>query len=150
MNLELPPCSSWHIWKGPEIEGYAAKGVSTLFIRSLEKYPRIKPTDDLSFLRKVSKCSRVWFCKEFTNWALIKAIKVHFDEACLEVEPKCLLSIPEKLRKECRIYLKVSLPVPLKEGDHVCTGLPFADEAFEIGKGAKVAPNEYLKDVKIA
>lgn len=146
---KLPDCSKWHVWKGPEIEGHSSKGVQTLFIRSLEKFPRIAPTDDLSFLRTNSKCSRVWFCKEFKNWAMIKAIGKHFDEVCIEVEPKCLLAIPLKLRETCRIYLKVILPAPLKAGDHVCVGLPFADEAFEIGTGATVKPEDYQKDIKI-
>lgn len=146
---KLPPCAAWDVWKGPEIEGYVSKGVQTLFIRSLAKFPDIKPTDDLSFLRRNSGCKRVWFCKEFTNWGLLKAIGAHFDEVCIEVEPKCLLSIPERLRRTARIYLKIVLPVALKTGDHVCVGLPFADESFEIGKGARVAPKDYLRDIKI-
>lgn len=146
---KLPDCSKWHVWKGPEVEGHSKKGVQTLFIRSLDKFPRISPSDDLSFLRKNSNCTRVWFCKEFTNWSLLKAIGKHFDEVCIEVEPKCLLAIPQKLRESCRIYLKVVLPVQLKQGDHVCVGLPFADEAFEIGTGASVNPTDYQNDIQV-
>lgn len=147
--VSKPPCATWSVWIGSEIEGTASRGVRTLFIRSLARFSSVSATDDWAFIRTQSKCSRVWFCKEFTQWSILRVIAKHFDEVCVEVEPQRLLCIPRNIRKMARLYLKVTLPEELKAGDHVCVGLPFADEAFEIGKGVKVNPSDYLKDVKI-
>lgn len=148
-KVGLPPCATWNIWKGPEIEGTDSIGVQTLFIRSLSAFPGVSAASDLSFLRKSSKCSRVWFCKEFKDWPLLEAIAKHFDEVCVEVEPKCYVSVPKRIKKRVKIYLKVVLPEPLKEGDFICVGEPFRDEAFKFGAGASVCMEQYLKDIKI-
>lgn len=146
---QLPPCSEWHVWVGPEIEGTQDVGVRTLFIRSLEDFPSLRPTDDLSVFRTNSKCPRVWFCKEFTDWPMLRSLARHFESVCIEVEPKAVLGIPADLRRTARIYYKVVLVEPPKDGDMVCIGLPFQDEAFEIGKGAKVKPEDYRRDTKV-
>jgi hypothetical protein len=140
-----PPCAEWSMWLGPEIEGTASRGVQTLFIRSLSAYSGLKITDDLSFLAR--KANRVWFCKEFTNWVLMQAIAKHFQEVCVEVEPKCFENIPLVIRQRARIYLKVA--VPLKPGDHICVGPAFEDESFAIGQGIKVDPKDYYADRRI-
>ena len=146
--MKKPPCSEWNIWKGPEVEGTKSKGVQTLFIRSLAQFSAISADADFGFFRSKSKCSRVWFCKEFTDWKKVKAIAKHFDEVCIEVEPKCYDSIPASLRKKARIYLKVD--TQLKAGDFICVGPAFSDESFEIGTGATVKPDDYAKDTRIA
>lgn len=157
--MKKPPCAEWRIWKGPEVEGTRSVGVSTLFIRSLQDFSGATPTVDWSFLKK-SGCERVWFCKEFYRseptddqgnfiaWGLVRAIGKHFSEICLEVEPKDYCSIPKDIKASATIYLKV-LDVELKKGDFICVGPAFADEAFQIGTGAKVTPEVYLNDVRI-
>lgn len=148
MNLTPDPaCSKWKLWLGDEIEGTVERGVKTLFIRELP--PKLQPTDDLSILK--SKATRVWFCKEFTNWPLMFAIAELFgyENCCIEVEPKHLAAVPLKIRQGMRIYLKVTLFYQLKPGDQICVGKRFADEAFEVGKGHKVSPEQYAADVRI-
>jgi hypothetical protein len=144
--MNKPPCANWSLWKGPEVEGTNGLGVSTLFIRSLAKF-NVGPEDDLSFLSHKSLCSRVWFCKEFTDWEMIRAISKFFDQVCIEVLPKNFDAVPKDIRESATIYLKVS--TPLKNGDFVCVGPAFSDEAFEIGTGAKVNPEKYLGDTQI-
>jgi len=145
-NPMSPPCAEWRIWKGQEIEGTQGIGEWTLFIRSLEDFPNLAPEDCFIFKEK-SGCTRVWFCKEYTLWPMIRAIGEYFDKVCIEVEPKCYDSIPKDLRRKATIYLKVK--TPLKDGDFVCVGPAFSDESFEIGTGAKVTPEAYLKDKRI-
>lgn len=149
--MNQPPCATWEMWKGGEVEGNVSVGVQTLFIRSLDKFPQLTPDSDFSVLRTRSGCSRVWFCKEFLKWKFIDAIAPHFDETCIEVEPQAFTAIPNRLRKLARIYVKVILPdgLNLKAGDFICVGPPFNDESFQIGRGNKVKPEQYLNDVKI-
>lgn len=150
-KLELPPCATWDIWCGAEVEGTSGVGEKTLFIRSLRKYPHTSPADDWSFLATKSKCTRVWFCKEFTNWPLMHAIARHFPEGnvCVEFIPQSFSCLPYKVRKKYRLYMKVDVD-GLKPGDQVCVGPPFSDETFEIGTGVRVTPTDYLNDVRIA
>lgn len=141
----IPKSKDWKIWKGGEIEGSKDLGVQTLFIREL----KVDEKADLSFLPAKSKCKRVWFCKEFTDWKLLKRIAALFETVCIEVEPKNLESIPIEFRKKYNIYLKVILNYDLKPGDFVCVGKPYEDEAFAIGSGNKVKPEQYGKDIRI-
>ena len=144
---DLPPCREWAIWVGKEVEGTTNVGVTTLFIRSLEGFHIDPETSDLSFFRKKTGASRVWFCREFVDWKLLKRIAKEFDEVCIEVEPKCFENIPLALRDKAIIYLKVD--TPLKPGDFVCVGPAFHDESFKIGSGSKVKPQDYLQDKRI-
>jgi hypothetical protein len=157
--MNKPPCSDWSVWKGPEIEGTKGVGVATLFIRSLASF-KIESGKDWQWIRTKSNCPRVWFCKEFFTksikgpngeflaWDFIRAIGKHFDEVCLEVEPQHLPGVPRDIKKMARLYLKINVE-QLKSGDFVCVGPTFSDEAFEIGTGARVKPEEYLNDKKI-
>ncbi len=80
---------------------------------------------------------------------MLRGIAKYFDSVCVEVEPKAALGIPADIRRTARIYYKVVLVEPPKNGDMVCIGLPFHDEAFEIGKGVKVKPEDYRRDLKV-
>lgn len=149
--MTKPPCSEWSIWVGKEIEGNTELGVTTLFIRAIPSVSA-DPTKDFSFMTKLgeSEITRVWFCKEFTNWALLEAIARHFKSVCIEVTPERLICIPQRFRERYQIYVKVSFGrLNLKKGDVICVGPAFADEAFTIGEGAKVQPDLYLNDLKI-
>lgn len=149
--INKPPCADWSLWVGEEIEGSEAtgKGIKTLFVRSLAAFPSLLlPDSDLSILRTKSNCTRVWFCKEFEQWALMLRIAELFQEACLEVEPKRYSSVPMKVRKKCRVFIKVG--IELKPGDVICVGPAFADESFTIGTGNKVTPEQYGNDKRIA
>jgi hypothetical protein len=148
---KLPPCASWKIWKGNEVEGTKEIGEPTLFIRSLEGFVATEDSD-FSFLAEKSKCRRVWFCsdficKDFDKWKIVSSIAKHFLSICLEVEPKNLESVPLEFRKKFTIYLKVN--AILKKGDVVCVGQPFNDESWEVGTGKKVNPKDYERDTRI-
>ncbi len=142
-----PPCSKWEIWRGEEIEGTASLGESTLFIRKLDASPDDIPEKLIATMTKDGKVRRVWFCKEFTNWPLLRFLAKHFDKVCLEASTRTYDNVPRDIKMEYTIYFKLNFP--LKNGDFICVGPAFSDEAFEIGKGAKVNPEQYLKDTKI-
>lgn len=139
-STKLPPCSEWSLWLGEEIEGHSQLGTVTLFVR------RIPYSITLDYFKDAAKqgITRVWFCKEFNDWPCLLAIARLFPYRCLEATMFSLTAIPESVRSQVRLYLKV--PVQLRAGDHVCVGPAFADESFEIGTGKKVAPSEYEKD----
>ena len=146
-----PECAEWSIWIGKEIEGQSDIGVETLFIRRLnstaEEFEKLK--DDLGpKLTRRGTIKRVWFCKEFQNWPLLRVIAKHFKTVCLEVTPKGYDNLPREFKTDFIIYLKV--PFMLKKGDHVCVGAAFQDESFQIGKGNRVSPEQYANDVRVA
>lgn len=127
------------MWVGAEIEGdVAIRGKQTLFIRQM------LPTELPSLIKKFPD-HRVWFCKEFKHWDTVRRfLKSCFPEICIEVTWETWSKVPADLRAKCTIFFK--LPVELKEGDFICVGPAFADEALKIGTGHKVKPEEYLKD----
>lgn len=145
-----PPCADWGIWLGPEVEGTSEIGEQTLFIRKLsctaEEF-RAQQSDLVPSLTRRGVVRRVWFCKEFTSWPLIRLIAPHFKTVCLEVSAKGYDNLPRDFRTSYTIYLK--LPFMLKKGDHVCVGADYQDEAFCIGTGAIVSPESYLNDKKV-
>lgn len=145
METQTPPCADWKVWVGCEVEGSSGLGEKTLFIRQLTVANPL--TTDFSFLTKGGTISRVWFCKEFTDWRTLRAIRRLFSETCVEVTPKTIENVPKDIRNECRLYLKVN--VSLKKGDYVCVGPPFSDESFEMGTGHSVKETDYLKDQKL-
>ena len=130
-----PACATWGLWVGREIEGNADLGRTTLFVR------RGSPHDVLA---AIDQHDRVWFCKEWEGWSLVRTAILAHKTVCLEATLDTLAAIPEDVRQAVRVYLKI--PVDLKRGDHVCVGPAFADEAFEIGHGRKVAPESYSSD----
>ena len=140
----LPPCANWNCWRGPEVEGTEGLGLPTLFIRRLPGVAR-HLTDDQLTLNGSHK--RVWFCKEFTDWKLLRRIAKLFESVGVEATPQSYENIPKDIRDKHTIYLKVD--VRLKRGDHVCIGPAFHDEIFVTGKGVSMDPQEYLKDIKI-
>ena len=148
--MTLPPCATWQIWYGKEIEGSTDIGATTLFMRKLDctvdDWNRLE-SDMAPRLTRQGTVSRIWFCKEFTNWRLMVAIGKHFEKVCVEVAHKSYDHLPRGIKMNYQIYIK--LPLMLKPGDHVCVGAPFNDEAFEIGKGVRVKPEQYLSDEKV-
>lgn len=151
-NATKPPCSTWKVWLGAEIEGSHDIGEKTLFIRELPKDTKL--SSDLSFMKKAG-AQRVWFCKELlvwaantTNWPIIRKIMDLFPKVCLETVPAFHTCIPKDIRDKARVYLKID-NVELKPGDQICVGPAFSDEAFESGKGVKVNPSAYLNDRKL-
>ncbi len=145
-----PPCADWSIWVGGEVEGSSDLGATTLFIRALNSTPEEfeqLSKDLVPRLTKKGTITRVWFCKEFQNWPLIRVIAKHFKTVCLEVTPKGYDNLPRDFKTDYTIYLKV--PFMLKKGDHICVGAAFQDEAFQIGTGNRVSPEQYLNDVKV-
>lgn len=164
MNNQKPPCATWNIWKGAEIEGTKDIGVSTLFIRKLPLAITTKRSEystiDLAFMRTRSNTNRLWLCKELMLWAanhngweLIHRVMSYYEKVAIESTPELLLSIPLSVRDKAQIYLKVLPNIPphlnLRAGDFVCVGPSFSDEAFAIGTGKKVSPSQYLNDTKI-
>jgi len=145
-----PECSTWKMWTGKEIEGTTDIGEDTLFIRSASNFA-IK-----EILTRSPHIKRIWFCDEYVRHLRFKHVVYKFlnellDDSkykiCLEVSESSLTYLNSRLYEKAQLYLKV--PSVLKEGDFVCVGKPFEDEAFEIGKGAKVIPQDYSKDIKI-
>ena len=146
--MKNPPCSEWKVWRGKEIEGTTQIGVETLFIRDLPGATVESMTPE--FLAKISRngqTARVWFCKEFSDWPLARAIIKWFKTACLEVNHRTVDCVPKDLKATCVLYYKV--PSQLKRGDFICAGPAFNDEAFAIGTGASVKPENYLADIRI-
>lgn len=145
-----PECSKWSIWIGKEVEGSSDIGVETLFIRSLsttvDEFERQADALIPAMTRR-GEITRVWFCKEFTDWKLLRAIAKHFKTVCMEVSIKQYGNLPRDFQTDFTIYLKVNLL--MKAGDHICVGPPFQDEAFKIGTGVKVTPQQYSNDRKI-
>lgn len=148
-----PPCATWKVWLGAEVEGRAERGTRTIFIRELPAGLLSDPeSKDWTWLLQHGR--RIWFCHEFTNWLAIRAIWRQLSpkgltEIALEVLPKNYTAVPADLRAVARLYLKVVLPEPLKAGDHICVGPAFHDEAFQVGTGVTVSPQDYLQDRKV-
>jgi hypothetical protein len=146
----IPECAKWEIWRGAEIEGVSGLGDETLFIRKFDTTPESFAAGGQALIDKMTHkgmCRRVWFCKEFTNWGLLRVIARHFKTVCIEATPKTYDNLPRDFKANFTIYLKLNFL--LKEGDHVCVGASFQDEAFCVGTGAKVRPEQYANDVKI-
>lgn len=152
----VPPCATWNVWIGNEIEGVEDIGVRTLFIRRL---PAVlgKTAAQLSFMTK--QANRLWLCKEFLCWCSSTAgawvscreLLSLFEKRCLEVTPTTIAAIPNDVLKMCRVYVKVSIAEErLKPGDVICVGPAFYDESFTFGTGKKVAMVDYTKDIKIS
>lgn len=143
----IPPCAKWEIWSGEEIEGTESLGEKTRFIRKLEVKPQEVTDEFIQTLTRDGTIKRIWFCKEFTNWDLLRSLAKHFEKVCLEVESRTFDNVPRDIKMECTLYFKLNFI--LKSGDFVCVGPPYQDEAFKIGEGKKVQPEQYLKDVKV-
>jgi hypothetical protein len=145
-----PECSQWALWTGKEIEGDKDLGTETLFIRKLdttaEDFRKAGQTLVDSMTRK-GAIKRVWFTKEFKNWALLREIAKHFQTVCLEVSYKEYDHLPQDFKARFTLYVK--FPVMMKAGDFICVGPAFQDEAFRIGTGNKVSPEAYVHDKKI-
>lgn len=142
-----PPCSTWSVWTGKEIEGTVNLGMATLFIRKLPQgYTLNSMLQEASIKQLIP--SRVWFCKEFLETTdshlVILDATACFETVCVEMDDRHTL-LPSYVRERVKIYYK--LPINLKRGDHVCVGRAFEDEAFVIGQGARVTKQEYLDDV---
>lgn len=134
-----PPCSSWRVWLGPEIEGQTDLGERTLFIREAT------PERIEELIKTYSPTvKRVWVCKEFIYWESIRRLKAAFGKVVLEVSRHTYGAMPKELFDQCQLYYK--LPVELKQGDYVCVGPAFSDESFRIGKGDQVDPAMYRRD----
>lgn len=150
MQTETPKCKSWKIWTGPEVEGTADRGVFTLFIREIPDLNFFDPIDlkmgRLSRILKNVAFNRVWFCKEFRDWDVIRKIADLAVTVVLEAVPGEI--IPQDLRLKIRVYWKIPEILPRK-GDFICIGPPYFDEAFEIGTGTKVDAKEYASDQQI-
>lgn len=141
LSKRVPECAHWDVWFGYEVEGTVERRQETIFIRRLRKIS----------LEEVHKghphVYRVWFCKEFRDFVTIRRAFQYWSSVCLEVTYDELELIPEDLRRDCRVYLKIDFK--LKRGDQVCVGSPYRDEAFEIGKGVAVSPSQYNQDIQI-
>lgn len=145
MSVKTPPCNDWGIWEGLEIEGTVDRNEKTLFVRRGD--PR----------KYFKNYKRIWFTKEFrgpkAEAIMIEAlqqkknvaIETDFNELTILEHNESPLTI---IFSESRLYPKYSTTI-LKKGDQVCIGQRFKDEAFEIGKGQAVEPNQYLEDKRI-
>jgi len=132
--LKLPKCSKWNLWEGKEIEGNTDLGTKTLFVRAgnFEKYKK--------------KFSRIWFCKEYRNFDKIRNV-IDTHQVALEVTLNDISEIPSDVFQRVKIYLKVD--ATLKNGDEICIGTPFYDEAFLIGSGNSVHGEQYQNDKEL-
>jgi hypothetical protein len=139
-----PPCANWSVWVGAEVEGTEDVGVSTLFVRDFKGH---KLSWVLSEARKKAEVDRIWFCKEFQDWGVVRLAHDLGYKVCLEATfenppPKdiCLFTV---------VYWKQWIAPEFKYGDFVCLGNPFNDEAFMLGKGQRVTPGDYTRDEQI-
>lgn len=139
--MTTPDCAEWNLWLGPEVEGTIGIGVPTLFVRKATR-------DEVFAAARQHGIGRVWFCKEWADWETIVQVLSSGRKVCLEVTPETIRLVPVFVMKEACVYLKVD--TELKDGDHVCVGPAFADEAFRIGTGAKVEPVDYAGDRRLA
>lgn len=139
LNINLtPPCYTWGIWEGYEIEGNVDIGVKTLFIRKCSK-------DDI--LQYCKLYTRVWFCEEFKNWELIRLSKTLCSNINLAVYYEDVKDVPVDIFNICRMYVKFNLQ--LKQGDQLGVGENFNQEFFSIGTGIKIDKQIYFQDVFI-
>lgn len=138
----IPDCAHWRIWSGPEVEGQIDLGKKTLFVRD-----GFNLTDHEELLLQYQ---RVWFCKEFVtekNYGRIRYVIDSGRNVCIEVTTEMLETVPEDILESAQLYLKI--PVRLKDGDHVCVGYDFVEEAFMMGDGQRTEPSLYNNDVRI-
>ena len=147
----LPPCASWKLWHGAEVEGTIQLGEHTLFVReaSAEKIREVCILAEASG----KPYQRIWFCKEYIAnsspahitiqcAALTEQFKV---KLAFEIRIDHLPLFQSVVRRWGTIYVKIP-ELELQAGDHVCVGPAFADEAFCIGTGIRVTPLDYAKD----
>lgn len=144
--MNKPPCAHWKAWIGPEIEGHTDLKEQTLFVRV---------GDVLALLDEYPDITRVWLCKEFLfshcqASLVILCRKMRLRDVRIAVEvPLSQFSEYLFLRPFVNFYIKVELNTPLLPGDHICVGPAFNDEAFLIGSGNRVEPDQYLGDRQI-
>lgn len=146
MSNLTPPCAHWKLWLGPEIEGASDLGKLTLFVR------HATAEAILAALLAYPAVSRVWFCKEYFSGRsradVLRTIEsLGGLRVCSEIDYSNLAEFGW-LRGWSVFYVK--FPYALEEGDHICVGSAFSDEAFRIGDGNKVKPSQYLGDVFLA
>ena len=134
-----PPCSTWSVWLGPEVEGQTDLGERTLFVRKAS----LARVEELVAAYSPS-VTRVWVCKEFACWSAIRRLKAAFGKVVIEVDRHTVGAMPKELFDGCQLYYK--LPVELKQGDYVCVGPAFSDESFRVGRGDQVDPAMYRRD----
>jgi hypothetical protein len=151
--MERPPCSSWSVWAGREIEGTQELGVPTLFIRRLDRSTAKSIKRLIVYKQLYPHLNRVWFCQEFwasgdcrVNSVIRKAFELYLS-VCIETNAQKFPTLPDDIKEKARIYYKI--PHQLKPGDQICVGPAYKDEAFEIGAGIKVAPGDYTQDVRL-
>ena len=137
-----PECSEWSVWKGPEIEGQTEIGVKTLFVRD-----NFSPMNSLEDRLILKEFDRVWFCEEFKDEVTIGYCFGLGKKLCMEVSLDKYPELSEEVKNNVQLYIKV--PIDLKEDDHICVGQPYKDEAFAVGKGNKVKPEQYDVDIRI-
>lgn len=152
-TVKLPDCANWKLWLGKEIEGDRDVGQLTLFVRDTPwelSGDSHKDFDDLMLSTRHhvirGSVSRIWFCEQFRNYEIMREAISRGFKVCVELTLRNMVLQPDILDK-ATIYVK--LPLQLKEGDFVCIGRPYRDEAFRIGTGTKVTPEQYAEDIFI-
>jgi hypothetical protein len=137
--MQKPPCSKWKLWFGKEIEGYEDVGQKTIFVRDASY-------EDIMTVVKETKATRIWFCKEYRDWKTIRRIERENPQFkfCVEANQKTVNDIPSNVVSIVRVYFKLDLILPA--GSVLCVGAAFNDEAFVLGKGRKVVPDQYGND----
>lgn len=167
---KLPECSKWKVWHGKEIEGSEQIGVTTIFLRHIDRNKLDQP-----LLTKISKVDygRIWICQnlvyEMTHGALSdgkypllgKILKPGITVVA-EITPyllwrldnnglfgSCLQKIPG-----LQFFLKI---IPKEDGispqlRHISYGVPYSDVTFSIRakEVTEVKPSQYGKDVCLA
>jgi len=133
------------MWVGKEVEGRTDLGEKTLFVRECP---------DITLLLKALgdyQINRIWFCATFLDYQMIQKLALNKTlKICMEIYWDQV--IPYDLTQRCQLYLKLNparSKTVLKTGDHICYGLPFQDESFQIGTGNKVTKADYGKDIQI-
>ena len=140
LKSRKPACASWDVWTGEEVEGTSDLGRTTLFIR------RMSGIKFVSLVAADWTVTRIWFCKEFRKWDVIREALACGYTVCVEGNPH--RPPPSDICNRVHVYWKYPLPKDAKSGDHVCMGPPFRDEAFVLGNGKRVTENDYAKDRK--
>jgi len=134
LQASKPPCSDWEIWYGKEIEGHNNLNQLTLFVRSG------------NFHKYTKGFERIWFCKEYKNYKIIESyLRTH--TVAVEVTLNTYPLLSNYIKKYAQIYLKID--IDLKDGDQLCVGKAFEDEAFLIGSGNSVTPDQYYEDKEL-
>lgn len=163
LRMKKPPCATWSIWRGPEIEGEDDLGIETLFFR------QASPDQLINTVKTHDHINRYWLCEDLSGtsvqWAVQQLLGVLNSRiaVCFLINAQTLKKdIPEflafraKLPRRLhytqkgisRISVYYKLEIPSVAGDHICVGKRYFDAIIKI-PDKQMRAIDYTKDVRI-